>query len=45
MFMNVGGKLGVINQVAIDFYGKIIDNLLLRGIVLSCGVVIIHSVD
>lgn len=37
LIMNVGGRLGAVNQVAIDFYSKIIDNLLLRGIVLSCG--------
>ncbi|KAL3636856.1 hypothetical protein CASFOL_019155 [Castilleja foliolosa] len=30
--MDIGGKLGGVNQIAIAFYNKIIDNLILRGI-------------
>lgn len=33
--MNLGGKLGAVNQVGIEFYSKIIDNLLLRGTMIS----------
>lgn len=45
LIMNIGGRLGAINQVAIDFYNKIIDDLLLRGTRLSGDLVIIDCFD